>query len=70
MSEELPKSIMEGEIKLGCFTLKVHTLEDGRALIAEESMIAFLEWLGSGEMLRLPKKDVDAFVEELHKLKL
>ncbi len=48
MADNIPKSIMQGELKIGNFILKTHVLDDGRRIIEEESLIEFFAYLANG----------------------
>ena len=58
--ENIPHAIAEGQVRIGTLVLACATLEDGTAIITQESLIRFLEWLESGEIGELKKED---FVE-------
>ncbi len=59
--EKIRKAIMSGEIKIGSLTMKVHTLDDGTAIIEKESMEAFFELMANGGLLETPemKKELE-----------
>lgn len=57
MTEQtLPKAIWTGKIELTGLTLEVAALDDGRRVITEDSVVAFLDWLASGP----PTHEVEA----------
>lgn len=45
MSDDLPKVVHEGTLKIGDVEVKVHHLDDGRRVIASEDMAKVMLWL-------------------------
>lgn len=45
------KAVKSGVLKIGSLEMKCHVLEDGMRIIEEQSMIDFMAWLESGELL-------------------
>lgn len=62
----LPQEIRRGEIKLGSLTIIVSIMDNGSRIIHEESLIAFLKWLESGEIV--PEAAVKEFAEKYKSL--
>ena len=56
MAEKIPKAVSESELNIGGVVLKVVVLDDGRRLIASESMAKFFAALQSGEIM-ITEKD-------------
>jgi hypothetical protein len=56
--EKLLKTINSGEIKLGDIVLKVHTLDDGRRIIEEESIKKFFEYLTNPSSKQASKEEL------------
>jgi len=57
------KSIRSADLQVGKLIMKVHVLSDGKRIIEEQSMIEFMEYMGSGE---LTSDIAENFVKELH----
>jgi hypothetical protein len=50
--ENIPQEIGRGTIELvPGLTIEVITLDDGRAIVTEESMLDFLNWLEAGNTI-------------------
>lgn len=64
MNENVPKSILQSELKIGNFVCTVHVLDDGRRVIEQADILKFIEILNIGDW-KGTEEDIQVFNEHI-----